>query len=161
MPSAESPQDRQSSPAPVRRGAGAAFVAPRDEVELKIAEAARSILRALHRNEAVGVLIDQNVLPEEGVFIDFFGTQACAGTAFVRIAQKTGAAIIPGFALWSEAERRYILRFYPVLQLTGSIQTDTQLLHSCLEQVIREYPDQWLWLHRRWKTRPPGYPSFY
>lgn len=124
-------------------------------------EAARAILRALHRNEAVGVLIDQNVLPEEGVFVDFFGIAACAGTAFVRIAGKTGAAIIPGFALWSEQERRYVLRFYPPLELTGDIQADTQILHSRLETVIREYPEQWLWIHRRWKTRPAGQASFY
>ena len=124
-------------------------------------DAARAIFRALQRNEAVGVLIDQNVLPEEGAFIDFFGAKACAGTAFVRIAQKTGAAVVPGYALWSEREKRYILKFYPLLEFTGDVQTDTQLLHSNLERVVREYPDQWLWIHRRWKTRPLDEPSFY
>jgi Kdo2-lipid IVA lauroyltransferase/acyltransferase len=124
-------------------------------------EAARTIFRALQRNEAVGVLIDQNVSPDEGSFVNFFGVPACAGTAFVRIAQRTGAAVIPGYALWSEDEKRYVLRFYPILEFTGDIQADTQLLHSHLEEVIRQYPDQWLWIHRRWKTRPPGSPSFY
>jgi KDO2-lipid IV(A) lauroyltransferase len=124
-------------------------------------DAARAIFRALQRNEAVGVLIDQNVLPEEGAFIDFFGIPACAGTAFVRIAQRTGAAVIPGYALWSESEKRYVLRFYPLLELTGDIQADTQLLHKQLEQVVRDYPDQWLWIHRRWKTRPSGAAAFY
>jgi len=124
-------------------------------------DAARNILRALHKNEAVGVLVDQNVLPEEGVFVDFFGTPACAGTAFVRMAERTGAAVIPGYALWSELEKRYILRFYPLLTFSGDVQSDTQMLHDHLEQVIREYPDQWLWIHRRWKTRPAGEPSFY
>ena len=59
--------------------------------------------------------------------MDFFGNAACAGTAFVRIAQRTGAAVIPGYALWSEDEKRYILRFYPILEFTGNIQADTQL----------------------------------
>jgi KDO2-lipid IV(A) lauroyltransferase len=124
-------------------------------------DAARSIFRALKANQAVGVLVDQNAALDEGVFVDFFGIQACAGTAFVRLAQRTGAAVIPGFALWSEAENRYILRFYPVLEFTGDTQSDTQMLHSRLEQVIRDYPDQWLWLHRRWKTRPPGSGALY
>jgi Kdo2-lipid IVA lauroyltransferase/acyltransferase len=124
-------------------------------------DAARAIFRALQKNEAVGVLVDQNVAPEEGVFVNFFNTPACAGSAFVRIAQHSGAAVIPGFALWSEAEKRYVLRFYPLLEFTGDIQADTQLLHSCLEQVIRQYPDQWFWIHRRWKTRPAGQNSLY
>ena len=124
-------------------------------------EAARSIFRALQRNEAVGVLIDQNVMPHEGVFVEFFGISACAGTAFVRIAQRTGAAVIPGYALWSSEEKRYILRFYPILEFTGNLQADTQLVHSHLESVIREHPDQWLWLHRRWKTRPGESASLY
>lgn len=124
-------------------------------------DAARGIVRALHNNEAVGILIDQNTTPEEGVFIDFFGLKACAGSAFVKIAARTGAAVIPGFALWSSAERKYVLRFYPPVAITGDLQADTQNLHSVLEQVIRDHPDQWLWIHRRWKTRPPGEPAIY
>ena len=119
-------------------------------------EAARGILRALERGEAVGILIDQNTTPEEGVFIDFFGTKACAGTAFVKLAHHTGAAVVPGFALWEETERRYVLRFYPEIEMTGNVGEDTQRVHSVLESVIRQYPDQWLWIHRRWKTRPVG-----
>ena len=124
-------------------------------------EAAREILSALKRGEAVGVLIDQNVVPAEGVFIDFFGMKACAGTAFVKFAHHSGAAVVPGFALWEEKERRYVLRFYPEIEMTGDVTADTQRVHSFLETVIREYPDQWLWIHRRWKTRPPGEPDLY
>jgi KDO2-lipid IV(A) lauroyltransferase len=124
-------------------------------------DAARSILRALKANQAVGVLVDQNAALDEGVFVQFFGMPACAGTAFVRLAQRTGAAVIPGFALWSEAENRFVLRFYSILEFSGDIQSDTQMLHSRLEHVIRENPDQWLWLHRRWKTRPPGSGALY
>ena len=124
-------------------------------------EAAREILRALHAGEAVGILIDQNTTLDQGVFIDFFGVKACAGTAFVKFAHHTGAAVVPGYALWSEVEKRYVLRFYPEIEMTGDVTTDTQRVHSQLESVIREYPDQWLWIHRRWKTRPPGEPSLY
>jgi KDO2-lipid IV(A) lauroyltransferase len=122
-------------------------------------EAAREILRALKAGEAVGILIDQNTTPEEGVFIDFFGRQACAGTAFVKFAHHTGAAVVPGFALWRQD--RYVLRFYPEIKMTGVVQQDTQSVHSVLESVIREYPGQWLWIHRRWKTRPPGESPLY
>ena len=124
-------------------------------------DAARGILRSLAANEAVGILIDQNTSPDQGVFVKFFGVQACAGSAFAKIAHHSGAAVIPGFALWSEKEQRYVLRFYPPVEITGDVAGDTQRIHSQLESVIREYPDQWLWIHRRWKTRPPGEPPIY
>jgi KDO2-lipid IV(A) lauroyltransferase len=124
-------------------------------------DAARAILRALRNNDAVGILIDQNVMAAEGTFVDFFGVKACAGTAFVKLAHHSGAAVIPGFALWSDREQKFVLRFYQPLEMTGDAAQDTQRLHSRLEQVIREYPDQWLWIHRRWKTRPPGEPPIY
>jgi KDO2-lipid IV(A) lauroyltransferase len=124
-------------------------------------EAARAIIRALHHNEPVGILIDQNSNYEQGVFVDFFGIPACANATFARIAGHTGAAVVPGFAVWSEAERKYILRFYPLVEITGDTVADTQRIQTCLEQAIRQYPDQWLWIHRRWKTRPPGEPSLY
>lgn len=124
-------------------------------------DAARAILRALGRNEAVGILVDQNSSLQEGVFVEFFGTPACANASFAKIAAHTGAAVIPGFALWSEPERRYVLRFYPPLEITGDAAADTQRLQAVIEQVIREYPEQWLWIHRRWKTRPAGEPPLY
>jgi KDO2-lipid IV(A) lauroyltransferase len=124
-------------------------------------DSARAILKALAANQAVGILVDQNASLEEGVFVDFFGVPACAGTAFARLAARSGATVILGFALWSEAERRYVLRFYPPLEITGHAEEDTRRLHRQLEQIIREYPDQWLWIHRRWKTRPPGEPPLY
>ncbi len=118
-------------------------------------DAPRAILRALRANEAVGILIDQNTSSKEGIFVNFFGVPASTGTAFVRFAARTGAIVIPGFALWSQTERRYILRFYPPVPISGDTAEDTQRVQSVLESIIREYPDQWLWIHRRWKTRPP------
>ncbi len=122
---------------------------------------ARGILKALSANEAVGILIDQNTGLEEGVFVDFFGIPACANPGIARLAAHSGAAVIPGFALWSEVERRYVLRFYPPVEITGDPAADTQRLQSSIEAVIREHPDQWLWIHRRWKTRPEGAPALY
>jgi Kdo2-lipid IVA lauroyltransferase/acyltransferase len=122
---------------------------------------ARSILKALAANEAVGILVDQNSAADTGAFVDFFGTPACSGTGFARLAAHSGAAVIPGFALWSAEERRYVLRFYPPIAITGDAAADTQAIQSRLESVIRQYPDQWLWIHRRWKTRPPGQPGLY
>jgi Kdo2-lipid IVA lauroyltransferase/acyltransferase len=124
-------------------------------------EAARAILKALKANQAVGILIDQNSAPEAGVFVDFFGVPACAPVGFAKLAARSGAAVIPGFALWSEQERRYVLRFYPAVPMTGDAASDTQAIQTQLERVIREYPEQWLWIHRRWKTRPTGAPSLY
>jgi Kdo2-lipid IVA lauroyltransferase/acyltransferase len=124
-------------------------------------DAARDILRALKAGEAVGILIDQNTAIDEGVFVDFFGTKACAGSAFAKLAHHSGAAVVPGYALWSEKDRRYVLRFDAEIAMTGDVQQDTQRIQAHLEQVIRRNPDQYLWVHRRWKTRPPGEPPLY
>ena len=117
-------------------------------------DSARTILKALAANEAVGILIDQNTAIDEGIFVDFFGRPACAGAGFVKLAARSGAAVIPGFALWMEKERGYVLRFYPPVPMSGDTARDTQALHSKLEEIIRAYPDQWLWIHRRWKNQP-------
>jgi Kdo2-lipid IVA lauroyltransferase/acyltransferase len=124
-------------------------------------DSARGLLKALRANEAVGVLVDQNATLNEGVFVDLFGVPACTNAGFAKLAHHSGAAVIPGFALWSEKERRYVLRFCAPVEMTGDVAADTQRLQSVIEGVIREYPDQWLWIHRRWKTRPPGEPALY
>jgi len=124
-------------------------------------DAARLVIKALRSNAAVGILIDQNTSPAEGVWIDFFGKMACASSAFVKLAHHSGAAVVPGFALWNEKLGRYVLRFYPQVEMTGDVQRDTQTIHGIFEQIIREHPEQWLWIHRRWKTRPAGEPPLY
>jgi Kdo2-lipid IVA lauroyltransferase/acyltransferase len=124
-------------------------------------EFARAILKSLAANEAVGILVDQNAAPEHGTFVNFFGVPACAFTGFAKIAARSGAAVIPGFALWNDAENRYVLHFYPPVEITGDEQADTARIQTHLERVIRQHPDQWLWIHRRWRTRPPGEPSLY
>jgi KDO2-lipid IV(A) lauroyltransferase len=124
-------------------------------------DAARAVLKALKNNEAVGVLIDQNTSENEGVFVDFFGKLACAGSGFVKLAYRSQAPVVPGFALWDQDRKRHVLRFFPAIELTGDERVDTQRIHAFLERTIRQYPDQWMWIHRRWKTRPAGEPGIY
>jgi KDO2-lipid IV(A) lauroyltransferase len=124
-------------------------------------DAARNILRALKAGDAVGILIDQNSSLDQGVFIDFFGEQACTNSAFVKLAHHSGAAVIPGYALWDDLEERYIIFFDQEIEMTGDVHDDTQRIHSHLQTAILENPDQYLWLHRRWKTRPPGATALY
>lgn len=127
----------------------------------------RGVLEALKKNEAVGILIDQNSSPQEGVFVDFFRVPACTATGLAKIALRTHAAVVPAFAFWDAQQGRYRLRFDPPLELvrTGDPEQDivanTQLFMRVLEDHIRRHPDQWLWIHRRWKTRPPGEPPLY
>jgi len=122
---------------------------------------ARSIFQALRKNEPVGILVDQNSSADNGAFVPFFGTLACANLTFAKLAARSGAAVIPGFAVWNRNERRYILRFYPEVEITGDAVADTRRIQFAIETAIRETPDQWLWIHRRWKTRPEGEESLY
>ncbi len=127
---------------------------------------ARQAMRALQQGEAVGVLIDQNMLPTEGVFVDFFGCGACTTTGPARIARKTGAPIVLGLVIWDSKMKKYKLRFDPVVwikrdDLEEEILVNTQNVTQLIEGYARLYPDQWLWVHRRWKTRPPGEPLLY
>ncbi|HEV2619224.1 MAG TPA: lysophospholipid acyltransferase family protein, partial [Acidobacteriaceae bacterium] len=128
---------------------------------------ARGLLAAMRAGETVGILMDTNMTPPQGLFVPFFGVEACTASGLARVALKTGAAVVPGFLLWENSERRYVLRFYPELGLssTGDSEADiadnTARFIAVLEDVIRQYPSQWLWMHRRWKTRPPGEPPLY
>ncbi len=122
---------------------------------------ARGILKALAANQAVGILVDQNASLEQGVFADFFGIPAATSTGLARIAARSGAPVVPGFALWEGSRRRYALRFYPPIPISGDAAADTTRVQKQIEEVVRQYPDQWLWIHRRWKTRPPGESPLY
>jgi Kdo2-lipid IVA lauroyltransferase/acyltransferase len=136
-------------------------------VPIQRKQAARDILKALRRNEAVGILFDQNTTRSEGVFADFFGTPAATTPSIALFALRTGAAVIPGFLIWDESLKKHRLRLDPPVELleTGDLSHDvlenTKRFNKILEGYIRQYPDQWLWIHRRWKTRPEGEPSIY
>ena len=128
---------------------------------------ARGLLHAMRAGETVGILMDTNMTPPQGVFVRFFGITACTASGLARVALKTGAAVLPGFLLWEPAERKYVLHFGPELVFAKSddheadILAATQQCNDVLESWIRRYPDQWLWIHRRWKTRPAGEPAIY
>jgi len=127
----------------------------------------RGLLAAMKAGETVGILMDTNMTPPQGVFVDFFGIQACTASGLARIALRTDAAVVPGFTIWDEAMGKYRLRFDPALEFirTGNLEADivanTQMFTKVIEDYVRKYPDQWLWVHRRWKTRPEGEKSLY
>lgn len=129
--------------------------------------AARDILKALRQNEAVGILFDQNTTRSEGVFAEFFGLPAATTPSIALFALRTGAAVVPGFLIWDETLRKHRLRLDPPVPLidTGNLDCDvlenTKHFNKILESYVRRYPDQWLWIHRRWKTRPEGDPPVY
>jgi Kdo2-lipid IVA lauroyltransferase/acyltransferase len=127
----------------------------------------RGLLTAMHEGGTVGILMDTNMTPPQGAFVSFFGIEACTATGLAHVARKTGAAVLPGFMLWEEAEKCYVLHFGPPIEIpqtesaSDDILNGTQLCNDAIESWIRRYPDQWLWIHRRWKTRPPGEPGLY
>ena len=127
----------------------------------------RGLLAAMRAGEAVGILMDTNMTPPQGVFVNFFGIPAYTASGLARIALRTDASVVPGFTTWDRNLRKYVLRFDPALDLvrTGDDEKDivanTALFTSVIESYVRRYPDQWLWLHRRWKTRPEGEPPLY
>jgi KDO2-lipid IV(A) lauroyltransferase len=130
-------------------------------------ESARLLLKILRDAGTVGILADQNTLPEEGVFVDFFGTPACATTGLARVALHTDAAVVPGYAYWDAGVGKYRLRFEPAVELSRSgdsecdVFVNTQKFAKVIEGIIRKYPEQWVWVHARWKTRPKGEAPLY
>jgi KDO2-lipid IV(A) lauroyltransferase len=127
----------------------------------------RGLLTAMRSGGTVGILMDTNMTPPQGEFVKFFGIPACTATGLAHVARKTGAAVLPGFMLWEPVKKRYVLHFGPEVAIphTDDVASDilagTQLCTSAIESWIRLYPDQWLWIHRRWKTRPAGEPPLY
>ncbi len=121
----------------------------------------------LRESGTIGILADQNTMPEEGMFVDFFGKTACTTTGIARVALHTDAAVVPGYAVWDERIRKYRLRFELPVELirTGDFERDvlenTQQFAKVIEGIIRKYPEQWVWVHARWKTRPQGEPELY
>lgn len=129
--------------------------------------AARGMLRALTDGGTIGVLADQNTLPEEGVFVDFFAVPACTTSGIARLALRTGAAVVPGYVVWDYDARIYRLCFEPAVDLVRSGDEERDVLENTakftkvIEEIIRKHPEQWVWVHKRWKTRPPGERPLY
>jgi len=130
--------------------------------------AARAILAALRAKTHVAVLMDQDVPPGKGVFAPFFGVMASTTDGIARLALSTGANIHPGFP-YRDPERKFlhVIRFGPALPMDRSADREEEVLaltgrcNDALERAIRSSPSDWMWIHRRWKTRPPGEESPY
>jgi len=128
---------------------------------------ARGLIASMRAGETVGILMDTNMTPPQGVFVPFFGVPACTASGMARIAEKTGAAVLPGFLLWEQREQKYVLHFGEELEIVHTedaeqdVLTNTATFTAAIERYIRQYPDQWLWMHRRWKTRPAGEEGIY
>ncbi|OLC82644.1 MAG: hypothetical protein AUH66_04510 [Acidobacteria bacterium 13_1_40CM_4_57_6] len=130
-------------------------------------ESARVMLKVLKEAGTIGILADQNTMPQEAAFVDFFGKMASTTTGIARVALHTDAAVVPGYAIWDAPSRKYRLRFEPPVELirTGDMECDvfenTQKFTKVIEEIIRKYPEQWVWVHGRWNTRPAGEPPLY
>lgn len=116
----------------------------------------RSIIRILKKNQIVGILPDQDIDNIDGVFVDFFGRKAYTPTGPVTLAMASGAPIIPCFAIRKNGKHRLVVEDPVELELTGDRQKDllvnTARWSGVVERYIREFPSQWVWVHRRWKT---------
>jgi Kdo2-lipid IVA lauroyltransferase/acyltransferase len=127
----------------------------------------RPVLEILRGGGDVGLLIDVNTLPDQGVFCDFFGMPACSTTGLAVFALRAEAPVVPGFLIWDERARKHRLRFEPEVPLirTGDFKEEVALntarFTKVIEEYARRYPGQWLWIHKRWNTRPDGEPELY
>lgn len=124
-------------------------------------------MRLLKSGGILGILADVNAHPREGVFVPFFGVPACTGKGAAILAIRSNALIYPMFCVWDKQARKYRVVHGRLIEPinTGDRVQDiidtTELFTAEIENVIRQYPDQWMWIHRRWKTRPPGEPEIY
>ena len=131
-------------------------------------DSAKEVIREVRRGTMVGILADQNVDRHKGVLVDFFSKKAYTSYGIARMALAIRTNIHPAF-LFRDPRRKFhhTLRFGPAIPMDPSAPREEEVLRltrRCneeLEKVIREDPTQWLWFHRRWKTRPPGEPDPY
>ncbi len=119
----------------------------------------KRILRLLKENKAIAILSDQNVISREGVFVDFFGRPACTAVGLSVLALQSGAPVIPVF-MPRMPDGRYKLIIMPPVEITrtdnyeSDLFVNTQRFTKVVEDMVRQYPDQWFWIHQRWKTKP-------
>lgn len=123
-------------------------------------DAGLACMRKLKKGGTLGILADLNSLPDEGVFVPFFGRLACSTAAVAALALATGAAVFPAFAPWDPIRKKYVFQGGPPLDVlrTGDFERDlgvnTARIAQVMERVVRKHPEQWLWIHDRWHARP-------
>jgi KDO2-lipid IV(A) lauroyltransferase len=121
-------------------------------------KASRKVMRALSQNRVVGILIDQRAKRSEGIWADFFGKKAPTTPGLAVLAMKTGAPVLPVFMIRNGVQNHRLLIKEP-LQLIHThdvkkdVEANTQLFNDTLESMIRQYPDQWFWVHQRWERK--------
>ena len=129
--------------------------------------AARPMLNILKSGGTLGLLVDLNTLDDEAIFVDFFGVPASTTFMLAKLALRTGPVVLPIFVPWDEKRGKYKIHILPQVSVerTGNEQEDVRVLTAKLtnivENYIRCYPEQWLWIHKRWKTRPPREKEIY
>lgn len=129
--------------------------------------AAKDVIRALRNREMVAIPADQNQTRRFGVFVDFFGIPASTTPGPARLAALTGAPVFPVFLIREGETDRHRIEVMPELTMADSgdrhadTLTNTQRCTAAIEQAIRRHPDQWIWFHKRWRTRPEGLPKLY
>lgn len=131
-------------------------------------DSAKDLMRVLRKRILLGILIDQNVDRPKGILVDFFTRKAYTTFGIARLALAMNAAIHPAFIFRDPGRKfHHVLRFGPPLSTDPAAPREeevarvTRRCNEELEKVIREAPDQWMWFHRRWKTRPVGEPDIY
>jgi KDO2-lipid IV(A) lauroyltransferase len=126
-------------------------------------EGVKAIVSAFRNGQALQLSPDMDLGARDSIFVPFFGVQAATVPALPRIARLAGARIVPLVVHQRAWGRGYVARFYPAWENfpTGDVQTDTRRMNAFLEERIREMPEQYLWTHRRFKTRPPGEAPVY
>jgi len=130
-------------------------------------DSVRAVLKTLKSGRDVGLLIDINMVADEGVFCEFFGIPACSTTGLAVFALRSESPVVPGFLIWDESQKKHVLHFEPEIECvrTGDFREDVKVntarFTHAIEEIVRRYPDQWLWIHKRWRTRPEGEPDLY
>jgi len=120
----------------------------------------KKILRVLRQNGIIGILADQDVESVDGVYVDFFGKKAYTPSGPAALARSSGAKLVPTFMVRQDGRHTLMIEDPIELVETGDREADlaanTQRWSRTVEAYIRRYPEQWVWMHRRWKTRPEG-----
>jgi len=134
----------------IRKGAGLEVIPPKN--------ASQKVIQALSQNQVVGILFDQRGKRSKGIWADFFGRKVPTTPGLAVMALKSGSPVLPVFMIRNGFYKHRLLIRKPLQlidtgDINGDILANTQLFNHTLESIIREYPDQWFWIHRRWERK--------
>ena len=130
-------------------------------------QAAREVIRVLKNRGIVAIPFDQNATGRWGVFADFFSVPASTHPGLARLAELSGVPVYPVFLVRKNDSARHEVLILPEVEVVRSANRDhdtienTQRFNLVFEDIVRRHPDHWIWMHKRWRTRPPGAPPIY